>query len=227
MAEVTPCLSENRASSRKTHSSQKIHISRGSVHNSPKVHFAETIDWEEEDRRSALGSESRRKEKEAKRMASSQHDQRLSSILAVLRDEKNQGAITKLCSSNEIVGGAVWKILKGRGKRTTEKLAMKLHNFSKTTRRPPTLTTITVAQKNGLIQLNVEEAFTREFRRDIAAAIVVTSGSEEEDEDTRRDVLGRTRRERQRNWRQTVANAEHREGDPLDVQPPNVANLHD
>ena len=76
-----------------------------------KVHFAESINWEEEERRSFLGAESRRKERNSKKMGDLQRERRMESILVVLADQGNQHDITRLCNGDAIHKGIVWQVV--------------------------------------------------------------------------------------------------------------------
>jgi len=74
-------------------------------HNSNKrgVHFAASIDWEAEGRRSWQGSESRRQKRERKKLAKNQLDIQRAAVLEILRNVDYDNDIVSVCQSSRFV----------------------------------------------------------------------------------------------------------------------------
>ena len=178
-----------------------------------QVHFAVSVDWEEEERRSVARAEKKRKKKESIAMAEAQKELRIQGIMLVISDKQNWHDLTTLCfkEEGEFVQLAVWRLVLGRGKCNSTTLARYLDRFAKMDHT--SLGTMNRDQIVALETLNVRPEFTDLFSRKIAAATVVTSGSEAESENVQRDSIGRSRRERRRGWRQREANAAARTGE--------------
>jgi len=168
--------------------------------NSNSVHFAASVDWDEEQRRSNLGFERRWKKKEAKRMAERQKELRLITIVNILRDQRHHHALTKMFSDEDVfVKHALWDVVQsgartrpGRKEPSSDKFAGLLANFAKLPLQSLTLGKLSRTQRQALETLNVRDRFTHEFRAAIAAGTVVTSDedgtSEEEGGENRRDA---------------------------------------
>lgn len=165
---------------------------------SKHVHFA-GINFEEECKLSTARTEKIRKKKESIRMAEEQKELRLSGILAVINNVSHRHDLTTLCNSDTRVMDFVWDLTQGRGKKKdSTTLGRSLIRFAK--KGHTSSSTLNRNQRECLEYLNVSQKFCRQFRRQIQAATVITSGSEEEPEDTPKDRLGRTRRQRTRGW---------------------------
>lgn len=175
-----------------------------------QVHFADNIDWEEENRRSAARFEKRRKDKESIRIATQQKELRMTGIAAVISNRSNWHDLSTLCFKDDMTKAFVWNLLLGRGTCDSTKLAKALVRFAK--KDHTSLNSFNPNQIEALEYLNVTRKFCNEFRRQIAAATVITSGSEEESENIRRERKGRSRR-RRREWNQIEANASTRNGE--------------
>lgn len=176
-----------------------------------RVHYADNVDWEEEERRSAARAEKKREKKKSIKMAEEQNELRMTRIMIVISDNQNWHDLTCLCFSDKIIKLTVWSLVLGRGKCDSATLTTRLNKFAK--KGHTSLQTLNSNQIEALETLNIRRNFTDLFRRQIAAATVVTSGSEEESDNVRRDVSGRTRRGRRRAWAQRQANHTAAQGD--------------
>ena len=168
--------------------------------NRDRVHFAAGVDWEEEQRRSNLGFERRRKKKEAKRMAERQKELRLITIVNILREKRNHHALTTMFSDEDAaVKTALWDVVQsrvqtrsGRKEPSSDKFALLLAKFAKLPLQSLTLGNLSRKQREALETLNVRDRFTDEFKVQIAAGTVVTTDedgtSEEEGRENRRDA---------------------------------------
>ena len=128
-----------------------------------QVHFADSVDWEDEERRSAARAEKKRKKKESIAMAKEQKEVRMKGIMLVISDKQNWHDLTTLCFKEEgkIVQLAVWGLVLGRGKCNSTTLARYLDRFAK--KDHTSLGTLNRDQIVALDTLNTRPEFTNLF----------------------------------------------------------------
>lgn len=171
-----------------------------------RVHFDASVDWEEEDRRSCRGVDSRRLKKEQKKMASEQKQERMMSVLAILRDEQYGDDIVALCKEQPFgptVRTLIIAITGGtddiEGEDEDGKLRRLLREFRSANKA--TLDNFEKAEVTALDYLMSFPPFTKKFK-EVLPSTVITSGSEPSSQDNTperptRDAAKRRRHENQ------------------------------
>jgi len=155
-----------------------------------RVHFGCDIDWEEEDRRSYRGADSRRRQKERK-LEMAQQKELKDAALEVVRDRQYENDIVELCQDEAPLGGAFRSVVHDfigngaanavDGESADEKLRRVLQEFRNAEKA--TLQSLNEHESKALDTLKSFYTFLERFR-EILPSQVVTSGSEDSGENS-------------------------------------------
>ena len=147
-----------------------------------RVHFGCDIDWEEEDRRSYRGADSRRRRKKRKKLEIVQEEELKQAVLDIFLDQQYENDIVELCQDvtqpitrslvHNLIGGGEENAIDGESAdMKLRRVLEEFRNFDKT------LESLNVRESEALILLKSHSPFVEKFREKIPSH-VVTSSSE-------------------------------------------------
>jgi hypothetical protein len=177
----------------------------GTTGKNKAVQFDSSVDWEEEDRRTARGGQLRREKKERKQMEHRNRQERINAVVEILHDERYSTSLVALANENDEVRDTLVLIVnRFNVLQESNDISLRLEAF-----RNLEMSTITerldgaVVLAGNLILLAQVTPFYEAFHRLLPATIVSSSSSEDDRSPARRD--------RRRGWKQTGENVAKRQ----------------